>query len=225
MLRIEKLHSAKELVRSLQKQRRQPVDFAYNLVQRSSSSDILQSKKNLEERFEVLAKAQAPPLPVSSFVKFVQSTYAPDSLKLGFTAFSDIDVHRSTVEGLSQHFQAGKVEELSICPKTRKGVISNIEQDQVEVLMEPADQVTILTICKQQDGKFQVKFVANVPQMYNVKAKINGESLANTSYSIRVRERKFDVVGELKLNTGKVSPKPRGIAANSKGVIAITDCQ
>ena len=87
----------------------------------------------------MLAKAQAPPLPVSSFVKFV-STYAPDNLKLGFTAFSDIDVHRSTVEGLSQHFQAGKVEELLICPKTRKGVISIIEQDQVGVLMEPADQ-------------------------------------------------------------------------------------
>ena len=70
-----------------------------------------------------------------------------------------------------------------------------------------------------------MKFVANVPQMYNVKAKIKGESLANTSYSIRVRERKFNVVGELKLNTGKVSPKPRGIAANSKGLIAVTDCQ
>ena len=106
-----------------------------------------------------------------------------------------------------------------------KSYRSNIEQDQVEVLMEPADQVTILTICKQQDGKFQVKFVTNVPQMYNVKAKIKGESLANTSYSIRVRERKFNVVGELKLNTGKVSPKPRGIAANSKGLIAVTDCQ
>ena len=68
VLRIEKLHSAMELVRSLEKQREQAAEFANNLVQRSSSSDILQSKKNLEERFEVLAKAQAPPLPVSSVI-------------------------------------------------------------------------------------------------------------------------------------------------------------
>ena len=91
--------------------------------------------------------------------------------------------------------------------------------------MEPADQVATLTICKQQDGKFQVKFVANVPKTYNVTTKINGESLANSPFSIRVNERRFDVVGELKLNSGKVSLKPRGIAANSKGLIAVADRQ
>lgn len=220
VLRIEKLHSAKELVLSLEKQRKQAVEFTNNLVQRSSSSDIMQSKKNLEQRFKVLAEAKVPPLPVSSFVKFVPTS---DSLKLGFTVFNDIDVHRSTVEGLSQNFQAGKVAELSISPKTSEGEISNNEQDQVEVLVEPADQVATLTICKQQDRKFQVKFVANVPQTYNVTVKINGKSLANGPFSIRVKERRFDVVGGLKLNTGKVALKPRGIAANSKGLIAVVD--
>ena len=224
VLRIEKLHSAKKPVLSLEKQRKQAVDFANNLVQRSSSSDIMQSKKNLKQRFKVLSGAKVPPLPVSSFVKFVP-TFAPDNWKLGFTVFNDIDVHRSTVEGLSQNFQAGKVLELSICPKTSEGEISNNEQDQVEVHAEPASQVATLTICKQQDGKFQVKFVATVPQTYNVTAKINGESLANSPFSIKVNERKFDVVGELKLNSGEVSLEPRGIAANSKGLIAVADRQ
>ena len=222
VLRIEKLHSAKELVLSLEKQRKQAVEFANSLVQRSSSSDIMQSKKNLKQRFKVLSEAKEPPLPVSSFVKFVP-TFASDNWKLGFTVFDDIDVHRSKVEGLSQNFQAGKVSELSICPKTSEGVIRNNEQDQVEVLVEPADHVASLTICKQQDGKFQVKFVAKVPQTYNVTAKINGESLANSPFSIRVNERRFDVVGEL--NSGKVSLQLRGIAANSKGLIAVADCQ
>ena len=188
VLRFEKLHSAKEPVLSLEKQRKQAVEFANSLVQRSSSSDIMQSKKNLKQRFKVLSEAKVPQLPVSSFVKFVP-TFAPDNWKLGFTVFSDIDVHRSTVESLSQNIQAGKVAELSICPKTSEGEISNTdEQDQVEVLVEPADQVATLTICKQQDGKFQVKFVANVPQTYNVTAKINGESLANSPFTIRVNE-------------------------------------
>ena len=70
-----------------------------------------------------------------------------------------------------------------------------------------------------------MKFVANVPQTYNVTAKINGESLANSPFSIRVNERKFDVVGELKLNSVQVSLEPRGIAANSKGLIAVVDWQ
>ena len=73
---------------------------------------------------------------------------------LGFTVLHDIDVHRSTVEGMSQKFQAGKEAVLFICPKTCEGEISNNEQDQVEVLVEPADQVATLTICKQQDGKY-----------------------------------------------------------------------
>ena len=209
---------------SLEKQRKQAVEFANTLVQRSSSSDIMQSKKNLEQRFKVLAEANLPPLPVSSFVKFF-STCESESLSLGFITFGKTDVHRSTMEGLNQNFQAGKVAELSICPKTSEGEISNNEQDQVEVLVEPADQVATLTICKQQDGKYQVKFVANVPQTYNVTVKINGKSLANSPFSIRVNERRFDVIGELKLNIGEVSWKPRGIAVNRKGLIAVADSQ
>ena len=89
--------------------------------------------------------------------------------------------------------------------------------------MEPADQVTALTICKQQDGKFQVKFVANVPQSYTVTAKINGKSLANSPFALKVNERRFEVVGEFKLNNGKFSLGPRGIAVNSKGLVAIAD--
>ena len=71
VLRIEKLHSARELLLSLEKQRKQAVEFTNSLVQRSSSSDIMQSKKNLKQRFKVLSEAKEPPLPVSSFVKFV----------------------------------------------------------------------------------------------------------------------------------------------------------
>ena len=70
-----------------------------------------------------------------------------------------------------------------------------------------------------------MKFVANVPQTYNVTAKINGESLANGPFSFMVNKRRFDVIGELKLNSGKVSLQPRGIAANSKGLIAVADWQ
>ncbi|WP_284128495.1 hypothetical protein, partial [Klebsiella pneumoniae] len=76
----------------------------------SSSSDILQSKKSLERRFEDLNKTPVPPLPVTSFVKFI-STSEPENLTLGFVATSE-----PVVEGLTQDFQAGVEAELNLYP-------------------------------------------------------------------------------------------------------------
>ena len=197
--RTEKLHSAKETAQSLKKQRNQAVEFANNLVQRSSSANIMQSKKNLEQRNKKLSEAQVPSLPVSSFVKFV-STCVPEGFKLGFVTFGKTDVHRSTFEGLSQTFQAEKAAEFLICPKTSEGHISNNEQDQVEVLVEPADQVASSTIDK-KDGNFQVKFLAKVPGTYTIEVKINNEKLplVNSPFTVQVKERQFNVVGKLDL--------------------------
>ena len=85
--RNEKLNAAKAQVQSLIKQMNQAVEFSSNLVQRSSSSDIMQSKENLKKRFEDLNKIPGPALPVSSYVKFV-STAEPENLALGFVTTS-----------------------------------------------------------------------------------------------------------------------------------------
>ena len=219
--RTEKLHSAKESAQSLKKQRNQAVEFANNLVQRSSSANIMQSKKNLEQRNKKLSEAQVPSLPVSPFVKFV-STCVPEVFKLGFVTFGKTDVHRSTVEGLSQSFQAGRAAEFLICPKTSEGDVSNNEQDQIEVLVDPVDQVASSTISKKEDGNFQVKFVAKVPGTYKIEVKINDEKLANSPFTIRVKERQLKIVGKLDLH-GEVLQNPAGIAVNSKGLIAVAD--
>ena len=104
LLRVEKLHSGKASVVSLEKQLDQAFAFSNNLVERNSSSDIMQNKRNVEERIEDLIKTTMPALPVSSFVEFV-STCEPESLSLGFTKFSEKDVQGSTVEGLVQNYQ------------------------------------------------------------------------------------------------------------------------
>ncbi|XP_078376430.1 E3 ubiquitin-protein ligase TRIM45-like [Oculina patagonica] len=219
--RAEKLNSAKETAQSLKKQRNQAVEFAYSLVQRSTSADIMQSKENLKQRYKELSEAQVPALPVSSFVKFV-SICVPDNFSLGFTAFNKIDVYRSTVERLTKTFQAGKAAEILVCPKTSEGEIKNNEEDHVEVLVEPADQVASLTTCKKEDGNFQVKFVPKVPGSYKIEVKINGEKLAKSPFTIQVKERQFNVVGKLDLQR-EVLQGPTGIAVNSKGLIAVAD--
>ena len=90
----------------------QAVAFSNNLVQRSSSSDIMQSKENLKKRFEDLSKTPGPALPVSSYLKFV-STAEPENLALGVTAIGE-----PMVEGPTQDFQAGaETEFFIISPK------------------------------------------------------------------------------------------------------------
>ena len=220
--RIEKLHSGKASVVSFEKQLDQAFEFSNNLVERSSSSDIMQNKKNVQERIEDLIKTTMPALPVSSCVEFV-STCEPESLSLGFTKFSETDVQGSTVEGLDQNFQAGVEAKLLICPKTSEGEIRNTQHtDRVEIHIDPADQVRSLETCEKEKETFQAKFVVKVPGTYKIEVKINGQRLVKSPFTIVVKAREFNVVGKLDFQEA-VRRAPAGIAVNSKGVIAVAD--
>ena len=220
--RIEKLHSGKASVVSFEKQLDQAFEFSNNLVERSSSSDIMQNKKNVEERIEDLIKTTMPALPVSSCVGFV-TTCKPESLSLGFTKFSETDVQGSTVEGLDQNFQAGVEAELLICPKTSEGEIRNTQHtDRVEIHIDPADQVRSLVTSEKEDECFQAKFVVKVPGTYKIEVKVNGQRLVKSPFTIVVKAREFNIVGKLDFQ-GEVPQALAGIAVNSKGVIAVAN--
>ena len=220
---MEKLNSAKTQIESFAKQLNQAVEFAKNLVQRSSSSDIMQSKRNLEQRLEDLRKTPIAALPVSSFAKFVP-TCDPENLSLGFMTTTEIDIHRSTVEGLTQDFQAGVQAEFIVHPRTHEkeqedGVKCRFH---VEVLMEPANKVASLIICDQEDGNFQVKFVPKVPDSFSITVKVNGAELETSPFTVQVKKRAIQVVSELDLK-GEIPQTPHGVAVNSRGQVAVTD--
>ena len=69
--RMKKLEAGNNQAQLLAKQINQAAEFASDLVQRSSSSDIVQSNKSLQERFEELSKIQFAKIRVSSFVHAV----------------------------------------------------------------------------------------------------------------------------------------------------------
>ena len=225
VVRVEKLNSAKKQVQSLAKQLDQAVEFTNNLVQRSSSSDIMQRTKTLEQRFEDLSKIPVPALPVSSFVKFVP-TITPENFSLGFVTGNKVDVHRSTVEGTTQHFQAGLKGELVIRPRIHEEEQKEVDglecKFNVEVFMEPAEKVSSLIVCDREDGRIPVKFTPKVPCFFKISVKINGEELATSPLTIQVKKRLIQVVGELDLK-GEIPVNPRGIAVNSKGLLAVGD--
>ena len=222
--RIEKINSLNEQVKSLMKQLDQAVQFAKDLVERSSSSDVMKSKKSLEQRFGDLDKATVPSLPVSSFVKFF-STNALDNLNLGSVITNETDVRLSSMEALTENLQAGVEAELLICPKRKseEELTSKCQREfDVRVLIEPAEDVTSLRTFKNENDDIHVKFIPKVPGTFNITVMINGDKLVTSPLRVQVKERRIDVMGELVLK-GEIPERPDWIAVNSKGTIAVSD--
>ncbi|KAL9958740.1 hypothetical protein ACROYT_G035796 [Oculina patagonica] len=226
--RLERINSAMQDAQSLVKQMKQAVEFAKNLAERSSSSDIMRNKETLKERFEVLRAVEVPKNDETSFIKFT-AVFVED-LKLGFIETTDkyrVDVNRSTLEGMDQALQAGVEAKFTLCPKTSEGELSNQAdlKDQVEVLIEPAKDVTNVMVSEKEDGNLQLKFTPKVPGAYSIEVKINGDKLPTCPFTMQVKERKLAVVGELDLKffQGDVPKGFYGIAINTKGKVVVTD--
>ncbi|CAH3162957.1 unnamed protein product [Pocillopora meandrina] len=225
-LRDSKINSARQAVESLMKQNNKVADFAENLVQKSSSCDIMQNKHNLKQRFEELRGIQAAQHHQTSFIKFYPTPAVGSNL--GDISTEDkADASWSTLEGLDQTFQAGLEAKFILCPKTPDGEISNQPdlKQQIEVLIQPAKDVTQVTVCNTDNGRFEVKFIPKVPGAYSIEMKINGDTLANSPFTVAVKERELIVVGELDLDLleGDQVGRLFGIAVNAIGNIAVTD--
>ncbi|KAL9958790.1 hypothetical protein ACROYT_G035851, partial [Oculina patagonica] len=225
--RLERINSAMEEAQSLVKQMRQAVEFANNLTQRSSSSDIMRIKETLKQRFEVLRAVEVPKHDESAVIKFTAASVA--HFKLGFieTTENKADANKSTLEGLDQTLQAGVEAEFTLCPKTSKGNLSNQAdlKDQVEVLIEPAKDVKNAMVSDKEDGNLQFEFTPKVPGAYSIEVKINGDKLPTCPFTMQVKERELVVVGELDLKflQGDVPKRLFGIAVNTEGKIVVTD--
>lgn len=219
--RTEKLSSAKQQGTSFAKQIQQAAEFTNDLVHGGSSAGVMQNKTSLEQRFDELCKSKVPSLPgYAAYIKFFP-TCVPESLKLGFIAWKT-----ATCEGLTQTFQAGLEAELTLHLDTPPGEVwhKNL-RDQVEVFVEPAEEVASLVIREKEDGNFQVKFTPKIPGSYTIDTKLNAVALAGSPFTVQAQERRFsvDLVSELHMSRGGRVKRPRGIAVNRKGEIAITD--
>ena len=138
--------------------------------------------------------------------------------------YGKTDAKSSTIERMTQTFQAGVEAEISICPKTREGQISNLQHTyHVEVKVEPSDQLACLIINEKAGGNLQVNFVPKLPGVYHVSAMINSDSLTESPFIIEVQKRKLEMDGELHLQDKTLLLNPSGIAVNGKGLIAVAD--
>ena len=225
--RIERINSAKHELESLVKQMNQAVQFAENLVQRSSALDIIQTMTALKQKFEELRGVEVPKHHQTTFAKF--NAASQKDLKLGFTQLNNqpANAAKSNIEGLDQTFQAGVEAELTLCSKTSEGEISYQPdlKDQVELLIKPAKDTSNVTVQEKGDGNLSLKFTPRVPGAYSVEVKINGEKLSISPFFLPVKERQLVVVGELdlKFNQGQEFKRPNGIAVNRQGDIAVVD--
>ena len=186
----------------------------------------MQNKHNLKQRLEELRRIQAAQHHQTSFIKFYPTPTV--GFTLGDISTEDkADASRSTLEGLDQTLQAGLEAKFILSPKTPDGEISNQPdlKQQIELLIQPDKDVTQVTVCNTDNGRFEVKFIPKVPGAYSIEMKINGDTLANSPFTVAVKERELTVVGELDLNLleGERINNLFGIAVNTKGNIAVTD--
>ena len=225
--RLHKINLAKQEVESLVKQMNQAAQFAENLVQRTSSSDIMQNKETLKTKFEELLRVEVPKHQQTTFIKFTATSQK--DLKLGFIEVTEgtANAAKATLEGLDRTFQAGVEAEFTLCPKKSGGEMSNQAglRGRVELLIKPVQDVTDVIVEEKEDGNVRLKFTPKVPGAYIIEVKINGDKLPTCPMTVQVKERELVVVGELKL---KFSPGDKpvnfyAIAVNTNGTIVLTD--
>ena len=224
---LERINSAKKEVVSLIKQMKQAAEFAENVVQRSSSSDVMQIKETLKQKFEELEGVEVPKHQQTTFVKFSVAPRLVD-WKLGvIEVTSTADAKRSRLKGLDQSFQAGIEAELTLCAQTSEGETINQDDliDEVEFFIKPATDVTNVVVNKRENGSLQIKFTPKSPGSYSIEVRINGDELPPCPYTLNVKERELVVVGELslKLLPGDTLQFLSGIAVNKKGEVAVVD--
>lgn len=127
-----------------------------------------------------------------------------------------------TTEEKNQEYQAG----LELESEVLTHADSNTpEKDHIERLVEKVEddvayKPSITSVI--EDGKFQLKLTPSSSRPYEIKINVNGEKTATSNSVVRVKERQFEVVGELDVQGEKLKG-PSGIAVNSKGEIAVTD--
>ena len=225
--RLHKINLAKQEVESLVKQMNQAAQFAENLVQRTSSSDIMQNKETLKTKFEELLRVEVPKHQQTTFIKFTAASQK--DLKLGFIEVTEdtAKAAKSTLEGLDQTFQAGVEAEFTLYPKKSGDEMSNQAdlKSRVELLVKPIKDVTDVIVEEKEGGNLALKFTPKVAGAYSIQVKINGDKLSTRPMTVQVKERELVVVGELKL---KFSPGDKpvnfyGIAVNTNGTIVLTD--
>ena len=223
--RLEQISSAKQNIFSLLKQLNQAVDFADNIVKRSSSTDIMQNKGTLTQRFEELRAIyhEVPEHRDIVHVKFTAASMA--GLKLGSVQTEKADMKKSTLQGIDQTLRAGVEADFLLCPKTSSGELCDLESNQIEFLVEPADDVSMTSVHENDEGTFQLKFTPILPGDYSLEVKINGEKLSVCPVTVQVKECELVVDGELDLtNFSDAELKgPFGIALNAEGTMAVSD--
>ena len=225
--RMERVTSAKQELKSLIKRINQAAEFAENLVQRRSAADIIQNKHILRQKLEELRGVQVPKHHQATFLKF--AAVSQHNFKLGSIQVSEKPAiaAKSTLEGLEKTFQAGVEAKFTLCPRTSGGEVSNFAdlEDQVELLITPAKDVTNVTVDEECDGNVRLKFTPKVPGAYSIEVRINGDKLPTCPMTVQVKERELVVVGELKLKLfqGDMIERLSEITVNTEGQIVVTD--
>ena len=122
-------------------------------------------------------------------------------------------VYLQTTEEQNQEFQANlESEVLTHADDEKNSNTPRKDREKIGTLVEKVEN----------EVAYKLKLTPSLSRPYGIKINVNGEKTAVRHSVVQVKERLFEVVGELVLQGEKLKG-PSGIAVNSKGEIAVTD--
>ena len=210
------------------------INQAENLVQRGPIAEIVQSRKQIEEKLQQLVTEEPETHPTKNRkLTFAENQLLTRSLTtsgIGRLGTSHTDSAQSTAEGqgLTEAF-TGLEAQFVVTTKNSTGEVCYSPVDRIAVELKrrggegPVENVQVED---KKNGTYQVSYFAADPGDYDVVVTVNKEDVRGSPFPpIQVKPREFKPVmsfGKRGSGLGEFE-NPWGVAVNKDGEIAVTD--
>ena len=207
------------------------IKFVQTLVNSRATTELLR-KQEINKHFEDLLNAERDIKEeprVNTFVKFVPGEeiqfVGTETEQIGqiFDNLQSDPIKSQLLNESLTNIQAGtKVSGLSVTTKASSGKRQYIPSNKVELIIDPANDVSDIQVMNHRNASYELSFVPRVPGRYQVDVKLNGENIAGSPVEMNVIERKLARLCTYNM-PGEIESKPFGVAVSKEGDIAVSD--
>ena len=207
------------------------LEFGKTLINGKATKDLLR-ESDIDKHFQDLLNYNRDIMDETKIDTFIKFLPGRETKFLGtqFQQLGKIVTHRSSDQSKSQLFydaveetQASlKVFGLSVVTKSSDGEKLYLPTDKVELIVEPAKDVSDIQVTDHKNANYELSFVPRVPGRYQMQVKLNNHDLVGSPVEMNVTEKKITRLCTYTLPGGG-EMEPYGVAVSKEGEIAVSD--
>ena len=238
---LEKVRDSRRVVAAqrkitLEKEREQingALEFGKTLINGKATKDLLR-ESDIDKHFQHLLNDQRDTInetKLETYVKFLPGTetkfFGTETQELGKIVthrFSDPSKSQLFHDAVKENQASLKVSGLSVVTKSSDGEKLYLPTDKVELIVEPAKDVSDIQVTDHMNASYELSFVPRVPGRYHVQVKLNNHDIVGSPVEMNVTERKITRLCTYTLQWGGET-RPYGVAVSKEGEIAVSDCE